>query len=130
MLEASRRFHYYYPMRGRRRWILGVGALLTAALVYAGCFATPPGPRSIAAFDPDRTAALDLDMWQAYYAKRNVRLFRGLVTLLHAQNRYPWSKAARAGRLRDDGGDHADWAAVSQLLVESYRALHAAVQTR
>ena len=32
-------------------------------------FATPPGPRSLRAFDPDRTAALELDMWQAYYAK-------------------------------------------------------------
>ncbi len=33
---------------------------------------------------------------------------------------------ARAGRLRDDGGEHADWAAVSRLLHESYRALRAA----
>jgi hypothetical protein len=225
MLEPTPGFHDYYgPMRQRRRWVLAAGLLLTTALVYAGCFSTPAGPRSIAAFDPDRTAALELDMWQAYYATQNVRLFAGLVTLLHEQNRYPWSTAARAafylaraaatfgnarsdyervlpdlergyaiekdwlsagfdpaavaraelawwvarrvpgqdspeqvggliadenallygvprervlaasvlraraGRLRDDGGDHADWATVSQLLVESYRALHAAVQ--
>ena len=36
-------------------------------------------------------------MWQAYYAHQNVRLFRGLVTLLHEQYRYPWGKSLRAG---------------------------------
>lgn len=35
---------------------------------------------------------------------------------------------ARAGRLRDDAGEHADWIAVSDLLHQSYRALHDAVQ--
>ena len=35
---------------------------------------------------------------------------------------------ARAGRLRDEGGERADWAEVGRLLKESYRALHAAVQ--
>lgn len=81
----------------RRRVVLATAGSLLVGLVYAGCFAAPPGPRSLAAFDPDRTAALELDMWQAYYSKQKVRLFAGLVTLLHEQNRYPWSKAARAG---------------------------------
>jgi hypothetical protein len=35
---------------------------------------------------------------------------------------------ARAGRLRDEGGEKADWAAVSDLLHESYRALARAVR--
>jgi hypothetical protein len=35
---------------------------------------------------------------------------------------------ARAGKLRDDGGDHADWDAISKLLNQSYRALYEAVQ--
>jgi hypothetical protein len=35
---------------------------------------------------------------------------------------------ARAGRLRDEGGGNADWAAVSRLLHASYRQLHTAVQ--
>jgi hypothetical protein len=174
-------------------------------------------------FDPDRMAVLELDMWQAYYRKENLRLFRGLTTMLHEQYRYPWSKAttaafylaraaqrfsnlrngyevvlldlerayaiardwtsasfdpaavaraelawwvarrvpgqdsaesvgaliadeyallfdvprervatagllrARAGKLRDQGGDRADWAAVSTLLLESYRNLHISV---
>jgi hypothetical protein len=34
---------------------------------------------------------------------------------------------ARAGRLRDDSGANADWAAVSDLLHQSYRQLHDAV---
>jgi hypothetical protein len=34
---------------------------------------------------------------------------------------------ARAGRLRDDGGERADWIEVSRLLHESYRKLHEAV---
>ncbi len=192
--------------------------------VYAAVRA-PSGPRSLRVFDPDRTADLELDMWQAYYAKRNVHLFTDLVTLLHEQTRYSWARAlqaglhlaraaarfgnlrsdyeaqvvpdlvdaytierdwlgasfdptavskaelawwiarrvpgedsaehvgaliadenallygvprdrvleastlrARAGKLRDEGGEHADWATVSDLLHQSYRALHAAVQ--
>lgn len=207
----------------KRRLLVGV---LVLALV-GGYLAlrAPSGPRSLRVFDPDRTADLELDMWQAYYTKRNVRLFSDLVTLLHEQNRYSWARAAqaglhlaraaarfgnlrgdyesqvlpdlidayaierdwlattfdpvavaraelawwiarrvpgqdsaehvgaliadenallygvprdlvlgastlraRAGKLRDDGGEHADWATVSDLLHQSYRALHAAVQ--
>jgi hypothetical protein len=206
----------------RRRVLAG---LLAASVVLAGLAIVPPsGPRSLRAFDPDRTADLELDMWRAYYEKRNVRLFTDLVTLLHEQNRYSWARAtqagfhlaraaatfgnlrseyeqvlpdliaaytierdwlnarfdpvavskaelawwvarrmpgenspeqvgaliaeenallydvprdrvleastlrARAGKLRDDGGAQADWATVSDLLHQSYRALHAAVQ--
>jgi hypothetical protein len=69
---------------------------LGVAVFYALVVARPPGPRSLRVFDPDRTAALELDMWKAYYDKRNVRLFTDLVTLTHEQFRYPWAKAARA----------------------------------
>jgi hypothetical protein len=209
--------------RVRKRRIPLLVTIVLATGGYVACVA-PPGPRSLKAFDPDRVAALELDMWQAYYRKEKVRLFRGLITLLHEQNRYSWARAsqaafylaraastfaelrsdydqvlpdleraytierewlhatfdpravaraelawwvarripgqnspdqvggliadenallygvsrdrvlaasvlrARAGRLRDEGGDQADWAEVSRLLVESYRALHAAVQ--
>lgn len=34
---------------------------------------------------------------------------------------------ARAGRLRDEGGEQADWTTVSRLLHDSYRELHQAV---
>jgi hypothetical protein len=207
--------------RGLRLVMVGV---LTIAAVGYGVLAYPPGgPRSMRVFDADRAAALEFDMWQAYYRKENLRLFRGLVTLLHEQYRYSWLKAttagfhlanaarvfgnargeyervlpdlegaytiardwtgahfdpaavsraelawwvarrspgdnsaeqvgaliadeyallyevprervltaavlrARAGKLRDDGGEHADWPAVSALLFESYRELHKAV---
>jgi hypothetical protein len=206
----------------RRRWLLFAVPFLTA-VIYASCFVVPAGPRSLRAFDPVRTADLELDMWKAYYDERNLRLFTDLVILTHEQNRYPWSKAARAsfylaraastfakargnyervlpdlehaytiardwtnarfdpaavakaelawwvarrvpgqdspenvggliadlnaqlydvprdkvleasvlraraGRLRDEGGQNADWAQVAALLRESYQSLHAAV---
>jgi hypothetical protein len=34
---------------------------------------------------------------------------------------------ARPGKLRDQGGEHANWAAVSRVLLESYRNLHTSV---
>lgn len=207
----------------RKKWLLVLGGI-GAVFVYFFFVATPAGSRSLRAFDPDRTAELELDMWRAYYDKQNVRLFTDLVTLTHEQYRYPWAKAikasfhlgraaatfakirteyeqvlpdleraytiardwtgstfdpkavaraelawwvarrmpgqdspeqvgqliaeenaliyevprdkvleasvlrARAGKLRDQGGERADWAEVSRLLVESYRALHKAVQ--
>jgi hypothetical protein len=197
--------------------------VLAAALAIAATRA-PDGSRSLTGFDPDRLADLEVDMWQAYYAHENLRLFRALLTILHEQYRYSWAKAsvagfhlaraartfgdarsdyervlpdlenayaimkewtgsrfdpgeaaraelswwvarrirgqdspenvgrliatvnalvygvprdrvleastlrAEAGKLRDDGGDHADWARVSELLHQSYRELHAAVQ--
>ena len=206
----------------RRRWPVVI-VLVAVVLTYM-LTAAPSGPRSLRQFDPDQTAALELDMWQAYYAKDKVRLFRGLVTLLHEQNRYSWGRSiqagfylaraaatfseirsdyeqvlpdleraytierdwlaagfdpaavaraelawwvarrvpgqdspesvgaliaaenallyevpvetvlpasvlrARAGRLRDEGADHADWERVSTLLHQSFRELHAAVQ--
>ena len=209
-------------MSRRRTW-LAILALVAVTLTYV-LVDPPDGPRSLRHFDPDRTAALELDMWQAYYAKDRLRLFRGLVTLLHEQNRYSWGRAiqasfylaraasrfselrsdyeqvlpdleraytierdwldagfdpaavaraelawwvarrvkgqdspenvgaliavenallygvpvesvlgasilrARAGRLRDEAGDRADWTEVGRLLQQSYRQLHAAVQ--
>ena len=200
------------------------GLAIALVVLTVGAFVPPGGPRSLRVFDPDRVAALELDMWQAYYTKEKVRLFRGLLTMLHEQNRYSWAMAARsgfllaraasqfaemreqyervlpdlekayliqkrwvsasydpaavaraelawwvarrdpnhntaeevggliadenallydvprervleasilrarAGRLRDEGGDKADWTAVSALLLESYRQLHKAVQ--
>jgi hypothetical protein len=76
-------------------------AALVAATALAGLAAflfgvAPAGPRSLRAFEPDRVADLELDMWQAYYAKDDLRLFRGLLTLLHEQNRYTWAKAGEA----------------------------------
>jgi hypothetical protein len=80
----------------RRRWI----AAAAAGTVCVGAVALlmpGRGSRSLKDFDPDRMAALETDMWQAYYMHENVRLFRGLLVMLHEQYRYSWGKAAVAG---------------------------------
>jgi hypothetical protein len=202
---------------------IGVLLAIFAGGTYELFFDAPSGPRTLRAFDPDRTADLEVDMWRDYYAHENLRLFADVATMLHEQYRYPWAEAgvaayhlsraastfsethtayelllpdleaayatakdwthadfdpaavaraelawwvarrvpgqnspdqvggliadenallyavprdrvlaasvlrARAGRLRDDGGANADWAAVSDLLHQSYRQLHDAV---
>jgi hypothetical protein len=68
-----------------------------AVLGYGLFVDTPPGPRSLREFDADRLARLEVEMWQAYYDKRNVRLFLLLTELLREQRRYPWAKAATEG---------------------------------
>lgn len=75
---------------------LGLVALLSAALVYAANI-PPRGPRSLRHFNPDRLAALEVGMWQAYYAKQKARLFQLLVTMLHEQYHYSWATATHEG---------------------------------
>jgi hypothetical protein len=84
--------------RTKRRLVaaIAVVVLLVGGVTY-GVTAAPPGPRSLLQFDPNRLADLELRMWQAYYAKENVRLFGLLVTLLREQYRYPWWKAGEEG---------------------------------
>ena len=79
-----------------KRRVAGVMLIIVAVAGYAAV-APPSGPRSIRTFDPNRLADLELRMWQAYYAKENVRLFGLLVTLLREQYRYSWATAAREG---------------------------------
>ena len=79
------------PKRRRR---LVIAVVVTAVLGYGLFVHTPPGPRSLREFDVDQVARLETEMWQAYYDKRNVRLFLLLTELLRAQRRYPWAKAA------------------------------------
>jgi hypothetical protein len=81
----------------RRRRLLIALLVVGAAAYYAGLVHTPPGPRSIRAFEPDRQADLEVAMWRAYYAKERVELFRLLVVSLREQNRYSWAKAIQAG---------------------------------
>lgn len=212
-------------MSRRHRWLILAGVAL-AALWYVTFIHTPPGPRSLRVFDAERVAELEVDMWQAYYTKANLRLFRDLVILLHEQYHYTWSRAivagfhlaraaarfgnmrsdydqvlpdltsaydiardwtgagfdaaavaraelawwvarrepgrdspgqvgrliaeeyallyeapieqveqsgllrARAARLRDDGGEHADWPTVASILRDSYRALAEGLRSR
>ena len=80
----------------RSHWIIAVGLLVVATIGYQ-LAVSAPGPRSLRRFDPDRTADLELRMWQAYYAKENVRLFGLLVTMLREQYHYSWATAVAEG---------------------------------
>src|SRR5262245_24517949 len=78
--------------RGRLFYLLLVVA---SVLGYAFVVSTPKGPRDIRVFDPDRVADLELDMWQAYYQKRNATLFRDLVVLTRETYRMTWWQSSR-----------------------------------
>lgn len=83
-----------------RRWLprpVWIGLFLAAALAAYAVTSAPAGPRSIRQFDPQRLANLELRMWQAYYAKENVRLFGLLLVMLREQYRYPWTTATVEG---------------------------------
>lgn len=73
---------------------LGIVLIVVALGGYVAT-AAPPGPRSMRQFDPQRLADLELQMWQAYYEKRNVHLFALLVTMLREQYHYSWATASR-----------------------------------
>jgi hypothetical protein len=79
-----------------RRAIL-VGLIVSALGAGFVLSAHPDGPRDIRAFDPQRLAELELEMWQAYYRADRVRLVRGLVTTLREQYHCSYASALRAG---------------------------------
>jgi hypothetical protein len=79
----------------RRFRSVGVAVVCVVVFVTALAVTPPRGQRSMRRFDPDRLAALELGMWQAYYAKQRVRLFALLVTTLREQYRYSWAVATR-----------------------------------
>jgi hypothetical protein len=86
-----------------------VTVLATGAVGGIVAFRAPSGSRSMAQFDPDRVAQLELEMWQAYYTKQRLRLFTLLVTTLREQYGYSWARALQAGfylaRAAADFGD-------------------------
>jgi hypothetical protein len=73
-----------------RFWIV-----LSVLVAFGAAFVlTPPrGPRTMRDFNAPRLANLELRMWQAYYEKQRVELFRLLVVMLHEQYRYSWATA-------------------------------------
>ena len=77
-----------------RRALVALTALLVIA-IYAGCVATPSGPRDIRVFDAARTADREVAMWRAYYDKRNVALFRHLLVQTRDTYRCSWWTASR-----------------------------------
>ena len=90
-------------------------ALLAAAAIFIGIDLNGPRHTDIRAFDPDRVAQLDTEMWRSYYDKKPDVLFVQLAQLLREQFHFPVlrsyltaSRAARAafvfknGRTRED----------------------------
>jgi hypothetical protein len=70
-------------------------AILAGALA-AGATALVLAPRAGGSprnFNPDRVATLELNMWQAYYAKQRLRLFQLLVVTLREQYGFSWATA-------------------------------------
>jgi hypothetical protein len=79
--------------RVRRRALAGVAFALVVAAGIA--FVPPSGPRSLARFDPARTAQLEVRMWQAYYRKERLDLFRLVTLQLREQYHFSWAKAVQ-----------------------------------
>ena len=58
-------------MKRRLRVAAAAAVVAVVLLAYAGLVHTPAGPRSLAAFDPDRLAELELEMWKAWGSREN-----------------------------------------------------------
>jgi len=72
---------------------IAIVVAIVAAFGLSFALVPPRGPRSMRQFQPRRLADLELRMWQAYYAKERVRLFRLLTTMLREQYHYSWADA-------------------------------------
>src|SRR5439155_1075238 len=84
-------------------------------------------------FDADRVAWLETRMWEAYYAKQDLRLFLLLIRLVAQQ--FGLARLRAEAAIRCDTGRDAEgvrgasyWPTVADLLQRSYRALSTAVQ--
>jgi len=72
----------------------GVALLLLVALGSAALFG-----KGRHVFDPERIGIGEVDMWQAYYGGRRLRLFGQLLAMLRRQFGLSWYEAFRIGHL-------------------------------
>jgi len=70
---------------------------LLATIAYATFFWVPPGPRQPGTFNPEKVAAYQLEVFEAYDRESDFGLFVGYVKLLREQNKYSWFRAVDAG---------------------------------
>ena len=81
----------------RLRWtVLWILVVLFAAAAVGFLF-LPAGKQDPRRFDPDRSAALEVAMWRAYYDKRHVALMTDLVTMVRERYGCSWARATRMG---------------------------------
>jgi hypothetical protein len=81
--------------RRRGRWVI---AIVVLAFVYwIVAVRAPSGDRSLRTFDPDQLADLEVGMWQAYYGKQKLTLFRLLVSSLRQQYHLSWQDSVSVG---------------------------------
>ena len=67
-----------------------------AACVYGLFFAVPAGPRAEGQFDPERLAALEIDVRKAARGHEQFGVYIALVPMLREQYRYSWFRAGQA----------------------------------
>jgi hypothetical protein len=95
---------------------VGLVVLTAIAALAAYAFAPPPGPRSLARFDAQRVADLELGVWRAYYGREPFRLFALVTSMMREQYHYSWARAATeafyyvraAVKFRDIRGNYED----------------------
>jgi hypothetical protein len=78
--------------RGRFKWILLSLVLILAVIIYRALFAHP-------AFDPDKVARAETEMWKAYYAGNQTKLAVELMTLFRNEYGLSLTEAGRIGKL-------------------------------
>lgn len=83
-------------MKGRKygllKLILAVSAVVAGVVVYQLVFSRP-------AFNPDKIARAELEMWRAYYAGNEIKLATELVALFRNQFGLSLPVATRVGKL-------------------------------
>lgn len=72
-------------------------AVILGLLVYTAFYALPPGEPGDGRFDPDRVAAIELEVWKATKAQDELSVFLNLTTQLREEHHYSWFRAAQAG---------------------------------
>lgn len=96
-----------------KKIVLGAGLL---GLVWIAADVYGPWYSDLKKFDAVASARIETNMWRAYYEKRPMDLFKGLVEMLRTQNGFPLFRAAigaywagKAALIFKDGTGRADY---------------------
>ena len=105
--------------------IIIIAIVLLVILIAADLFA--PWYTDLRKFDASAIAALETDMWHAYYDKESFRLFRLLVEMLHDHQGFPYLQAsyqaylaAQAAMVFKKGHERKDYELALPYLIKYY----------